>query len=50
MEDFEAIYIQYFDSVYKYVFSLCGNEAIAEEITQEAFYRAMEHIDKFEGN
>ena len=49
MEDFEAIYIQYFDSVYKYVFSLCGNEAIAEEITQEAFYRAMEHIDKFEG-
>lgn len=49
MEDFEAIYIQHFDSVYKYVFSLCGNETIAEEITQEAFYRAMEHIDKFEG-
>ena len=33
----------------KYVFSLCRNETIAEEITQEAFYRAMEHIDKFEG-
>lgn len=49
MEDFEAIYVQYFDGVYKYVFSLCRNETIAEEITQEAFYRAMEHIDKFEG-
>lgn len=49
MEDFEAIYVQHFDGVYKYVFSLCGNETIAEEITQEAFYRAMEHIDKFEG-
>lgn len=49
MEDFEAIYVQHFDNVYKYVFSLCRNEAIAEEITQEAFYRAMEHIDKFEG-
>lgn len=50
MEDFEAIYVQHFDGVYKYVFSLCRNETMAEEITQETFYRAMEHIDKFEEN
>ena len=49
MEYFEAIYVQHFDGVYKYVFSLCRNETMAEEITQETFYRAMEHIDKFEG-
>ena len=49
MEDFEAIYVQHFDGVYKYVFSLCRNETMAEEITQETFYRAMEHIEKFEG-
>ena len=49
MEDFKAIYVQHFDGVYKYVFSLCRNETMAEEITQETFYRAMEHIDKFEG-
>lgn len=49
MGDFEAIYVQHFDGVYKYVFSLCRNEMVAEEITQETFYRAMEHIDKFEG-
>lgn len=49
MEDFEAIYVQHFDGVYKYVFFLCRNETMAEEITQEIFYRAMEHIDKFEG-
>lgn len=49
MEDFEAIYVQHFDGVYKYVFSLCRNETMAEEITQETFYQAMEHIDKFEG-
>lgn len=49
MGDFEAIYVQHFDGVYKYVFSLCRNETVAEEITQETFYRAMEHIDKFEG-
>lgn len=50
MEAFEAIYIQYFDSVYKYVFSLCRDEVLAEEITQEAFFRAMEHIDRFQGH
>ncbi|MDE6875194.1 MAG: RNA polymerase sigma factor [Lachnospiraceae bacterium] len=49
MGDFEAIYVRHFDGVYKYVFSLCRNETVAEEITQETFYRAMEHIDKFEG-
>lgn len=48
MEDFEAVYVRYFDSVYRYVFSLCRDRAAAEEITQEAFFRAMEHIDRFE--
>ena len=49
MADFEAIYTQHFDSVNKYVFSLCRNEPLAEEITQEAFYKAMEHLDQFDG-
>lgn len=47
--DFEEIYIKYFNDVYKYVLSLCKNEITAEEITQEAFYKAMENIDKFDG-
>lgn len=49
MADFEAIYIEHFENVYKYVFSLCRNEAVAEEITQEAFCKALEHIDRFDG-
>ncbi len=49
MADFEVIYIEHFQNVYKYVFSLCRNEAVAEEITQEAFYKSMEHIDRFDG-
>lgn len=49
MADFEAIYNQHYNSVYKYVFSLCRNETIAEEITQEAFFKAMEHMDRFDG-
>ena len=49
MTDFEAVYAQYFDGVYRYVYSLCRDEHTAEEITQEAFYRAMTHMDRFDG-
>ena len=49
MADFEAIYTQHFRNVYKYVFSICRDESVAEEITQEAFCKAMEHLNSFEG-
>ena len=49
MTDFEAIYDQYFEGVYRYVFSLCKNQSVAEDVTQDAFYKAMEHLDKFDG-
>ncbi len=49
MADFEEIYLMYFDDVYRFVFSLCRNENLAEEITQETFYKALKSIDKFDG-
>lgn len=49
MTDFNEIYKLYFRDVYKYVLSLSRNEAIAEEITQETFFKALRNIDKFEG-
>ena len=49
MEDFEQIYLAHFMDVYKYIYSLCRDSYLAEEITQEAFYKAMEHIDRFDG-
>lgn len=48
--DFGEIYAKYFMDVYKYVLSLCRNETLAEEITQETFFKAMRHIDQFKGN
>ena len=48
--DFGKIYSEYFSDVYKYAFSLCRNESLAEEITQETFFKAMRNIDKFNGN
>lgn len=49
MEDFEEIYAEHFSDVYKYVLSFCRDEAIAEEVAQETFFKAMQHIDKFNG-
>lgn len=50
MTDFKTIYQEHFHGVYKYVLSLCQNEAVAEEVTQETFYKAMEGLNKFHGN
>ena len=50
MTDFEEIYTEYFSDVYKYVLTLCRNEAVAEEVTQDTFFKAMRHIDQFNGN
>jgi len=46
---FEEIYKEHFSGVYKYVYSLCRNEDLAEEVTQETFYKAMENMDQFRG-
>jgi len=46
---FEKIYREHFTDVYKYVLSLCQNDKLAEEITQETFFKAMQSIDQFNG-
>jgi RNA polymerase sigma-70 factor (ECF subfamily) len=48
--DFEKIYAEYFSDVYKYILSLSQNEIVAEEITQETFFKAMRHMEKFNGS
>lgn len=50
MTDFEPIYRAYFGPVHKYILSLCRDTALAEEITQETFLKAMESIDSFDGS
>lgn len=45
--EFEEIYRSYFKSVYHYAWQLSGDEHIAEEITSEAFFKAINSIDGF---
>ncbi|WP_255292146.1 RNA polymerase sigma factor [Bacillus pseudomycoides] len=46
---FEEIYHAYFQDVYLYIRSLTHDENIAEEITQEAFFKALKSIESFNG-
>ena len=47
--DFQEVYNLYFREVYRYALSLCRNESMAEEITQETFYKALAKLDSFDG-
>lgn len=49
MQNIEQIYEEYFETVKRYLFCLTHNNDIAEEITQETFYRAVKKINTFKG-
>ena len=49
MKDFEKIYSEYYDMVFQYVRSLCREDKWAEDITQEAFFKALKNIHTFRG-
>ena len=49
MAAFQKVYEEYARKVYKFLLSLTGSEDFAEELLQEAFYQALQHIDRFEG-
>lgn len=49
VKDFEEIYSEYFDIVFQYTLALCKDKTWAEELTQEAFFKALKNIDAFRG-
>ena len=49
MQDMKKIYEEYFETVNKYLFCLTKNADIAEELTQETFYRAVKKIGTYKG-
>ncbi len=48
-DEFEQIYARYFNDVFLFLKQLSRNEAVAEEITSETFFKAMGSIDGFRG-
>lgn len=49
-ETSQKLYETYFMKVYSFVMTLAGEKDLAEEITQETFYRAMTARQSFRGN
>ena len=48
--DVEALYNQYFHAVYLYLCSVSHDESLAEELTQETFFKAVKAADSFRGD
>ena len=46
----EELYNDYFHDVYLYIRSLAADEHLAEDITQETFFKAMKSVDSFRGD
>ena len=45
MHEFDEVYRLYFDRVYRFLLGLSGNHHIADELTQETFFRAMQRLN-----
>lgn len=48
--DFNEIYALYFQDVYKFLLALCHDEELAEELTQDTFFKAMKNYESFRGD
>ena len=46
----EEIYKKYYLKIYKYLLYLSYDQDLAEELTQETFYKAIININKFRGD
>ena len=49
MKDFDELYKVYYQQVFLYLLDLCGDVDLAEEITQETFFKVLKKVDTFEG-
>jgi len=48
--ELEAIFNSYFKDVYLFIYSLSKDKYIADDLTSETFFKAINSIDNFKGN
>ena len=46
----EELYRQNYDLVFGYLFSLCGDRHLSEELAAETFHRAIRHAERYDGS
>ena len=47
-KSFETLYVRYMEAIYRYIFFRVGDEAQAEDLTEETFVRAWEALPKYQ--
>lgn len=50
MQSLEEIYVLYSKKIFLFLLSKANNELLAEELTQETFFQAIQCIDRFKGD
>jgi len=50
VDDFNAVYEAYHEMVYRFIYRLCQNQSLSEELTQETFYQAMRGWERYHGD
>lgn len=50
MEEFEAIYTEYYQRIYAFLFKMCQDRDLSEELTQESFYQALKSFHRYDGS
>ena len=48
-DEFEQLYRENYPRVYAFLYKLCGDHYLAEELTQETFYQAILSIHRYRG-
>lgn len=49
-ENLDAVYREHGQTVYRFLVKLCGDPALAEDLTQDTFLRAIESVDSFDAS
>ena len=50
MEDFEKLYKEYYPRVYAFLYKLCHDIEMTEEMTQDTFYELYKSLHKYNGS
>ena len=50
MEDFERLYKEYYPRVYAFLYKLCHDAEMTEEMTQDTFYELYKSLHKYNGS
>lgn len=50
MKEFESMYHEYFPRVYNFLYRLCADASVCEEMTQETFYQAFLSMHRYNGS